>query len=420
VPKTQMTSRGNLGYVFSMKISQVSHATQEAVLKQCREAYKKFLQRSEIGFSKLPERRELWIQAERLGSAKAEEFKNLVIVGLGGSSLGTRVVQEVFHAANIFFVDNVDAVEFENLLVDLKNLEQVCWAFVSKTGTTIETLCALEIVDDVYRDKGLNLAKNSVVISENKESSLTQWARAHQVPELEVPLDVGGRFSVLTAVGMMPAAFLGANIQAIREGAVRALRDEENVVQLMAQFTQSFARGEWISLMWSYNSRMKNFGLWFQQLWAESLGKAVTREGKIAPRVSTPMAAVGASDQHSILQQVMEGAKDKFVFFQRFGDSEGGTLKVKKAQFPETQDLQNRTMGALLGIEAQSTQEALNHNGVSTMTLQYEKLDAETLGYQFMLWELVVAGLGEVLAINAFDQPGVELGKVLAKKKLKS
>jgi len=403
-----------------MKITQVSHPTNDAVLTKCREAYGKFLQRAEIGFPKLPERSELWTSSESLGKAKAAQFQSLVIVGLGGSSLGTRVIQEVMHAQNVFFIDNVDAVEFENLLVDLKDLSKVCWAFVSKSGTTIESLCALEILDQVYRDKGLNLAKNSVVISETKESSLTKWARAHGVAELEIPQDVGGRFSVLCAVGLMPAAFMGANIPAIREGAQKALADRDVVTTLMAQFVQSFERGEWISLMWSYNSRMKNFGLWFQQLWAESLGKAVTREGKPAPRVSTPMAAVGASDQHSILQQVMEGAKDKFVFFQRFADSEGGSLKVLKAQFPETQDLQQRTMGALLGVEAQSTQEALNHNGVSTMTLQYEKLNAESMGYQFMLWELVVAGLGEVLGVNAFDQPGVELGKVLAKKKLKT
>lgn len=402
-----------------MQITQQSHAVREDILKKSRDSFKKFLQRSEIGFPRLPERSDLWLKSERLGSAKAEEFKSLVIVGLGGSSLGTRVIQEVAHAQNLFFVDNVDAVEFENLLADFKNLAEVCWAFVSKSGTTIESLCALEILDQVYRDKGLNLAKNSVVISETKDSSLTKWARAHQVPELEIPLDVGGRFSVLCAVGLMPAAFIGMNVNKIREGALKALRDEEKIVQLMAQFAQSFEREEWISLMWSYNSRMKNFGLWFQQLWAESLGKAVTRDGKPAPRVSSPMAAVGASDQHSILQQVMEGAKDKFVFFQRFGDSEGGSLKVKTPQFPETQDLKNRTMGALLGVEAQSTQEALNHNGVSTMTLQYEALNEETLGYQFMLWELVVAGLGDYMGINAFDQPGVELGKVLAKKKLK-
>ncbi|WP_413287551.1 glucose-6-phosphate isomerase [Bdellovibrio sp. HCB337] len=403
-----------------MKIIQASHKTNENILKHCRDSYRKFLQRSEIGFSKLPERKALWLQSREAGDQLGSKFKKMVIVGLGGSSLGTRVIQETFFARNLFFIDNVDAMEFEALVKELGDLKEVCWAFVSKSGTTIESLCALEILEQVYKEKSLKLSDYSLVISETKESSLTKWARANKVLECEIPLDVGGRFSVLSPVGMVPAAFLGVSLEEIRTGAVRAVKDEALVVELMAQFMQSFERGEWISLLWSYNSRMKNFGLWFQQLWAESLGKAVKRDGSPAPRVSTPLCAVGVSDQHSILQQVMEGAKDKFVLFQRFGDSEGGSKKVMQAQFPETKSLEGRTMGALLGVEAQSTQEALNHNGVSTLTLTYEALNAESLGYQFMLWELVVAGLGEALAINAFDQPGVELGKVLAKKKLQN
>jgi glucose-6-phosphate isomerase len=406
-----------------MDVSQASHALKEETLKQCRDSYEKFLQRSEIGFFKLPERRELWLQAERFGEGKASQYKNLVIVGLGGSSLGTRVIQEVAQAKNIFFIDNVDAIEFEslieNLLKDPGDFKSCCWAFVSKSGTTIESLCALELLQQVYKEKDLHLADYSLVISETKESSLTKWARLHKVLEFEIPQDVGGRFSVLSAVGLVPAAFLGMNLVKMRQGALQALADQELVVTLMAQFAQSFERGEWISLLWSYNSRMKNFGLWFQQLWAESLGKAVRRDGHPAPRVSTPLCAIGASDQHSILQQVMEGAKDKFVIFQRFGDSEGGRRKIHQAQFPETKCLEGRSMGELLGVEAQATQEALNQKGVSTLTLTYKALDEESLGYQFMLWELVVAGLGEYQGVNAFDQPGVELGKILAKQKLK-
>ncbi|MGZ3798001.1 MAG: glucose-6-phosphate isomerase [Pseudobdellovibrionaceae bacterium] len=406
-----------------MEISQSSHVPKDKTLTQCRESYKEFLQRSEIGFFKLPERRELWRAAEKF-TEKISFFKNMVIVGLGGSSLGTRVIQEIAQTQNIFFVDNVDAIEFENLVAHLlkeeSDFKKTCWAFVSKSGTTIESLCALEILQEIYQEKNLQLADFSIVISETKESSLTKWARSHKVQEFEIPLDVGGRFSVLSAVGLVPAAFAGLNLEKIRQGALQALADQERVVALMAQFAESFERGEWISLLWSYNSRMKNFGLWFQQLWAESLGKAVKRDGSPAPRVSTPLCAIGASDQHSILQQVMEGAKDKFVIFQRFGDSEGGRLKIRQAQFPETQCLEGRSMGELLGVEAASTQEALNQKGVSTLTLKYKALDEESLGYQFMLWELVVAGMGEYLGINAFDQPGVELGKILAKQKLKA
>ncbi|UYL09058.1 glucose-6-phosphate isomerase [Bdellovibrio sp. SKB1291214] len=402
-----------------LEITQAKHTNPENLIQECQSSLKLFLQRKEIGFPQLVERINLWQQSHKTGADFAAKFKKLVIVGLGGSSLGTRVIREVFNAHNVFFVDNVDALVFETLIDELGDLKDVAWAFISKSGTTIESLCALELLDQVYKDEGLHLPTNSIVISETKSSSLTEWARKHNVPECEIPLDIGGRFSVLSPVGMFPAAFMGLDLEKFRVGAKRALLDTATVTQTMAQVIQSYGRDEWITLLWSYSSRMKDFGGWFAQLWAESLGKPVTRAGTPAPRVSTPIAAIGASDQHSILQQVMEGTKDKFVIFQRVEEAEGGSLKIKTAQFKETMDLQGRTMGELLKAEALATQEALVANGVSTMTLKTKTLDEETLGYLFMFWQLVVAGLGEYLKIDAFNQPGVEAGKVLAKAKLK-
>lgn len=402
-----------------LEITQAKHTNPENLIQECQSSLKLFLQRKEIGFPQLVERINLWQQSHKAGADFAAKFKKLVIVGLGGSSLGTRVIREVFNANNVFFVDNVDALVFETLIDELGDLKDVAWAFISKSGTTIESLCALELLDQVYKEEGLHLPTNSIVISETKSSSLTEWARKHNVPECEIPLDIGGRFSVLSPVGMFPAAFMGLDLEKFRVGAKRALLDTATVTQTMAQVIQSYGREEWITLLWSYNSRMKDFGGWFAQLWAESLGKPVTRAGTPAPRVSTPIAAIGASDQHSILQQVMEGTKDKFVIFQRVEEAEGGSMKIKTAQFKETMDLQGRTMGELLKAEALATQEALVANGVSTMTLKTKTLDEETLGYLFMFWQLVVAGLGEYLKIDAFNQPGVEAGKVLAKAKLK-
>lgn len=402
-----------------LEITQVHHQVEPVVWGKCQESLQLFLQRKEIGFPQLMERVSLWQQSYKVGTELAEKFKKLVIVGLGGSSLGTRVIAEVFRARNMYFVDNVDALDFEAMIEELGDLKEVAWAFISKSGTTIESLCALELVDQIYVEEGLKLSQNSVVISETKDSSLTKWARDNSVTVCEIPLDIGGRFSVLSPVGMMPAAFLGLDLEKFRVGAMRALNDTEVVTQTMAQVVQSYSREEWITLLWIYNSRMKSFGAWYQQLWAESLGKPVMRDGAPAPRVSTPMAAVGASDQHSILQQVMEGTKDKFVIFQRVEESEGGSQRIHRAQFKETQDLQGRTMGELLRAECLATQEALNQNGISTMTLKTKVLDEHSLGYMFMYWQLVVAGLGEYLQIDAFNQPGVELGKRLAKEKLK-
>lgn len=402
-----------------LEITQSSHKNDAHLIQECQASLKLFLERKEIGFPQLVERIQLWQQSHKQGAAFSAKFTKLVIVGLGGSSLGTRVIAEVFRAESLFFVDNVDALEFEALIDELGKLKDTAWAFISKSGTTIESLCALELLDQVYKEEGLNLAENAIVISETKESSLTRWARKNNIPECEVPVDVGGRFSVLSPVGMFPAAFLGLDLEKFRVGAKRALLDTATVTQTMAQVLQSYEREEWITLLWSYNSRLKSFGGWFAQLWAESLGKAVTRSGQPAPRVSTPISAVGASDQHSILQQVMEGTKDKFVIFQRVEESEAGSMRIKKSQFSETANLEGRTMGELLRAEATATQEALVQNGVPTMTLKMKVLDEESLGYLFMFWQLVVAGLGEYLKIDAFNQPGVELGKVLAKAKLK-
>lgn len=402
-----------------LEISQVGHQVDERVLGQCREALNVFLQRKDIGFPHLVERIPLWQQSYDIGKEFNHRFKKLVVVGLGGSSLGTRVIAEVFRSKNLFFIDNVDALEFETLVEELGDLRQVGWVFISKSGTTIESLCALEFLDQIYKEENLVLAAQSLVISENKENTLTQWAKKNSISTCEIPVDVGGRFSVLSPVGMMPAAFLGLDLEKIRLGARLALQDKEIIAQTMTQVAQSFQREEWITLLWFYGSRLKNFGSWFQQLWAESLGKKQDRQGKNAPRASTPMWAVGASDQHSILQQVMEGAHDKFVIFYRVEEAEGGSQRLHKSQFKETLDLEGRTMGELLKAEALATQEALMQNGVSTMTLKTKVLDEQTLGYMFMFWQLVVAGMGEYMQIDAFDQPGVELGKRLAKQKLK-
>ena len=402
-----------------LEISQAGHSLDSQILARCQESLKAFLSRQDIGFPKLVERIPLWEQSYEMGQSFSHRFKKIVIVGLGGSSLGNRVIAEVFRAKKVFFVDNVDALEFETLVELLGDLREVGWIFISKSGTTIESLCSLEFLDQIFTSEGLKLASQSLVISENRANTLMDWARHNGVPTCEIPVDVGGRFSVLSPVGMMPAAFLGLDLEKFRLGAAKAQLHTDIVTQVIGQVAQSFQREEWITLFWPYNSSLKSFGAWFQQLWAESLAKTHDRKGQPAPRVSTPLAAVGACDQHSILQQVMEGARDKFVIFLRVEESEAGSQRLSKAQFKETQDLQGRTMGELLRVEALATQEALTQNGVSTLTLKTKVLDEETLGYLFMFWQLVVAGMGEYLQIDAFNQPGVELGKRLAKEKLK-
>jgi glucose-6-phosphate isomerase len=392
-----------------------SHQIPNDLAQQSKEALKKFMGRSDIGFVALPDRKNLWEDSQKMGEALRKKFDSLVIVGLGGSSLGGRVLAQVAGAKNVFFADNVDAVEFENLFENVGDLKKTCWLFISKSGTTIETLLALEFADQYYKEKSIHFHPNCVVITENKKNTLSDWAKKYGVPQLEVPLDVGGRFSVLSPVGLVPAAFMGFNLEKMRQAAGDARKNGALIESLMAHFMMSFHDEQWITLFWYYNSRAHSLGMWIQQLWAESLGKKTNRQGAEAPRASTPMWAIGAVDQHSVLQQVMEGTKDKFVLFHRFDDAEGGKGRLQEPQFTETANLRNKTMGALLQAEAIATEQALRANGVPTLCLRTKVLDEGTLAYYFMMFELIIAGMGEWMNINAFDQPGVELGKRLAK-----
>lgn len=392
-----------------------SHKISESLLQESRTSLKKFLDRNDIGFVALPDRQNLWEQSQKIGEELRRQFKSLVVVGIGGSSLGGRVLAQTAAAENVFFADNVDAVEFENLFKRVGDLKTTCWLFISKSGTTIETLLALEFIEQRYKEQNLSLPANAVVITENKENTLSAWAKKQGVPQAEIPVDVGGRFSVLSPVGLVPAAFMGMDLEKMRRGAGRARENISLTENLMAHFMWSFQQNYWITLFWFYNSRAHSLGMWINQLWAESLGKKWNRQSKEAPRASTPMWAIGAVDQHSVLQQVMEGAKDKFVLFHRFEDAEGGRETLRQPQFQETKILQNKTMGSLLRAEAMATEEALRSNGVPTLCIRTKALNAESLAYYFMLFELIIAGLGEWMDINAFDQPGVELGKRLAK-----
>lgn len=387
------------------------------LLNQAQSSLEQFLNRQDIGFHHLPERSALWVEAAQMGKQLRQEFENMVVVGIGGSSLGPKALYEALYEPTqkhkIFFCENVDALEFQRIRQQI-DLKKTVWVFISKSGTTLETLVTADYVIADYKKQNLSLSQYFRVISEKKSSPLADWATKNKIAMLEIPLDVGGRFSVLSPVGMLPAEFMGWSAEKFRAGAKQALQDKKNVSLMMAQAYQSFEREEWISFFWFYSSLLRTFGAWLQQLWAESLAK------KAAPRASTPLAAVGACDQHSLLQQVMEGAKDKWVVFLRVKACENAPHPLSQSEFPAQSFVVGRSMGEVLAAEAQATYAALSENKVSALEVQLPDLSPESLGYLFMYWQLVVAGLGEMMKLNAFDQPGVELGKKLAKDILKS
>ena len=353
-------------------------------------------------------------QSEELGQKLKKDFTQFVIIGVGGSSMGSRAIAEISGATNLLFLDNVDSSEFATVWSKIsKNIEKTAFIVVSKSGSTIEILwnySQLENLAQTHFNK--SLIPQSFFISELQKNPLSDFAKKHNRPLLEAPAKVGGRFSVLTPVGLIVAEICGLNVWKMKEGAKQALENKVLVMQTCELFQRSFQRKENISLFWFYNSNFRWFGSWIQQLWAESLGKATDRAGKPAPGFSTPVIAIGSCDQHSILQQVAHGPKDKFVCIFNFSSVENSNSKVQNVLFDEIKFMQGRGYGDLITCQSKATCEALKQNGVSSELFTVDDIDkSKALGYLFMFFQLVVATLGEKENINAFDQPGVALGK---------
>jgi glucose-6-phosphate isomerase len=309
----------------------------------------------------------------------------------------------------------VDAVEFDRLLRGLPSLQKTAWLIVSKSGSTIETMLTLELAVLAYHKQQSDWTQHLFVVTEEAGSPLHQFAQKHRLPLAPVPEDVGGRFSVLSPCGLIPAAFLGCSLAEIREGARVALQNKAAVVAMTSTVLASYERGESITMFWSYSGQLREFGGWMAQLWAESLGKKTDRKGRPAPKASTPITAIGACEQHSVLQQVMEGTRDKLVIFQRVTSVERPSQSVGKPIVEGMDFLSQISMGQLLSAEAQATAQALTQVGVSNATLLLPDLSPRSVGELLMFWQLVVGTISECLDINAFDQPGVELGKRLAR-----
>lgn len=378
--------------------------------------------RSPSTFHRVTEYDSLFIQSEELSVHLKDNYTHAVIIGVGGSSMGSRAIAEMAVTENLYFLDNVDSYEFSVVWKKVsKHLDKTAFIVVSKSGSTIEILWNYSQLETLAQDQfKKSIIQQSYFISELRSNPLADFAKAHQRPILEIPEKVGGRFSVLTPVGLVVAGLCGVNLNLLREGAQLALGEKKLISQVCSLFQKSFERNEYISLFWFYSSNYRWFGSWLQQLWAESLGKKEDRNGKPAPKFSTPFVAIGSCDQHSILQQVAHGAKDKFVCLFDFKSVQKSEFKVSRSLFKEIDFMSGRQYGELITSQSKATFEALKQNGVSCELFNVDDTEKDkSLGYLFMFFQLVVATLGEHNNINAFDQPGVVLGKEISVKMLK-
>ncbi len=320
---------------------------------------------------------------------KRDQYEMIVVLGIGGSALGARMLADYFDSEKLIVLDTLDPYAVERLLKSIP-LPKTLWVVVSKSGKTIETMTLRNMFQKAVP------AENWVVISE-KDSDLWEWAEEIGCPAFAMPENVGGRFSVLTAASLLPAALVGFPIEKLLAGAkkmrekVLSPKGETNEAWQLASVIHSFGRSQIVQ--WFYCDGLKSFGAWWVQLVAESLAKEA--------QSLTPICAMGPTDQHSLLQLVTEG-EDQFL-----------NLFVKDSS------IERSPLGLLMNTELRATAQSITELGRPTCVLDIKNRNADTLGQLIVLWEMVVAFLGELRDINAFDQPGVERGKALTREFLK-
>jgi glucose-6-phosphate isomerase len=357
-------------------------------------------------------------------------FENLVVLGIGGSALGLRCIAgallspfwnlqtaaERRSLPRLFVCDNIDPETFTALLKML-DMKRTCFTVISKSGATTETAAQMLIAIEKLRDElGEGWRKNLVVITDPLRGYLRDLCNDEKLASFPVPPKLGGRFSVLSPVGLFPAACVGIDVEAMLSGAqdmasrCAACDFEENPAYQIGGYHYWFdaKKAKPISVMISYSDALMLASDWYAQLWAESLGK----EGK----GQTPVGALGVTDQHSQVQLYMEGPSDKiftFVGVESFRTPDSST-RIRNAG-GAYEYLKGKDLGAILRAEQQATSEALAENGRPSLTITFPNIDARRLGQFFMLYEAATVFAGALYDINPFDQPGVELGKRLTR-----
>jgi glucose-6-phosphate isomerase len=343
---------------------------------------------------------------------------HIVVIGIGGSSLGVRAVDALLQYKNrgkrrLAFLDNADPIQIHEVLSRLTK-ETSLFIVASKSGSTIETTSIFKTVIDHF-DLDLDGADRDRVIAITDEgSSLSGFADTHGIAQFNIPHNVGGRFSVLSAVGVVPLVLAGYDVRGLLEGAKRMMEEffggeAEHLLQKAVSYTATCSSFH-TNVLFSYSSELEPFTKWYVQLWGESLGK------KRADGVRTgltPIGLIGSVDQHSFLQLIMEGPENKSVTFLKIEDFED-SLRIPDITLEgieKTDYVNGHTYNELINKQCDATRESVMQSGVPTDMIVMEHIDEISIGALIMYYQLLTSLAGAMLKINTYDQPGVELGK---------
>jgi len=348
----------------------------------------------------------------------------IYVIGIGGSTLGTKAIYTFLRSTNnykkkLFFLDTIDPLRV-NYLLSLGDLNNSQFIVVSKSGSTIEPVSILK-----YLDNKININRDNCIIVAGENTSLWKFGIKNNLEKFPIPENVGGRFSVFTPVGLLPLSIIGVDIQKLLDGCKLVhdsffdKREYFDLVINKARFLVENKNRFSMNVIFSYSSVFKDFNKWFVQLWAESLGKKNingTRQGL------TPISLIGPDDQHSFLQLIMDGPRDKTVTFFKIDNLRDESFIPGKEKFNcfDLDYLNNKSFNDLINLQADSTYEAILHEKdipCDKITISIiDEINIAKLMYRFFL---LTSAVGSFMQINTYNQPGVELGKRILKDKFK-
>lgn len=387
---------------------------------------------NELGFLDLPVDAALHAQSTDFVKRTRGKFDDIVVLGIGGSALGPIALRTALRKPSwnlldagerdmrprLHVLDNLDPVTIGALLDRLK-LERSLFIVTSKSGGTAETMAQYLVVRDRLEREKIAARDHLVFITDPAKGALRPIAKKDGIPALDIPPNVGGRFSVLSPVGILPAALIGIDTTKLLAGAAEMaligagekLAGNPAGAFATLQFLADSRAGKHIHVFMPYSDALRDMAAWFVQLWAESLGKERQKGGKhVGP---TPLGALGATDQHSQVQLFMEGPADKTVTFVSVPrrEKEDVTIPALHGDVADLAYLGGHSLGEVLDIERRATAGALARRGRPNMTLELEAVDAWHVGALMMLLECATIYAGALYDVNPLDQPGVELGK---------
>lgn len=393
------------------------------------EHYKNLVLSRNQGFLDLGQQPENLQKIKEFSQSVEGKYTDIVILGIGGSMLGPVTILDTLNRRPrenrpvVHCLDNIDPVLMAEI-TDKINLQKTLFLVQTKSGATPETLAQYFYFRDLIEQNSFEVKEHFVFVTDPMDGYLRSVANSENIPSFEIPNNVGGRFSVLTPVGLLVAALVGLDINKMLIGAQNSKEtffngiDKSAFKLAVSQFILNL-KGKNITILMPYSSQLKTITTWYTQLLSESIGKKLDLNGNEIFSGITPVPALGATDQHSQLQLFQEGPNDKLILFL---EVEKFDVAVKIPKLYTDQDnlnyLDNKSFNDLIQAELQGTKYSLTEANRPNISIKIDRVNEYSLGELFMFFEISVAFLGEISNINTFDQPGVERSKILAKQLL--